>query len=33
MFITSIKNCPFEPTHIKGKRIRKVFFNAIAIAF
>lgn len=33
MKIANITNCPFEPTHIKGKKIRKIFFKKFAIAY
>lgn len=33
MRITNIKDCPFTPSHIEGKKIRFVIFNQIAVAF
>ena len=33
MKIINIKNCPFVPTHIDNKPIRKIFFNKIAIIY
>ena len=33
MRIANIKDCPFTPTHIEGKKIRAILFNKIAIAF
>lgn len=33
MIIKVIVDCPFIPTHIKGKEIRKIFFGKVAIAY
>ena len=33
MKIVNVKDCPFAPTHIEGKKIRVILFNKIAIAF
>ena len=33
MTIKNITNCPFAPTHINGKKIRKIFFKKFAIAY
>lgn len=33
MIIRNIADCPFTPDSIKGKKIRKIFFNKIAIAY
>ncbi len=33
MKIANIANCPFVPSHIGGKKIRKIFFKKIAIAY
>lgn len=31
--IANIANAPFAPTHIGGKKIQKIFFKKIAIAY
>lgn len=33
MKIANIADCPFTPSHIGGKKIRKIFFNKYALAF
>lgn len=33
MIIRNIADCPFTPDTINGKKIRKIIFNKIAIAY
>ena len=33
MKIANIADCPFTPTHIGNKKIRKIFFKKFAIAY
>ena len=33
MKIANIADCPFEPTHISNKKVRKIIFKKFAIAY